>query len=123
MASPGECLPGPGPGAGGNVLTERRARILGLIVDEYVDTAAPVGSETIVRKHRLPISPATIRKEMARLEGDGYITHPHTSAGRVPSDKGYRYYVEALMEEEALPWQGRETIRTHYHHGVTTHGG
>ena len=97
------------------MLTERRARILGLIVDEYVDTAAPVGSETIVRKHRLPISPATIRNEMARLEEDGFVTHPHTSAGRVPSDKGYRYYVEALMEEEALPWQERETIRHQFH--------
>ena len=97
------------------MLTDRRARILSLIVDEYVDTAMPVGSETIVRKHRLPISAATIRNEMARLEEDGYITHPHTSAGRVPSDKGYRYYVEALMEEETLSWQERETIRHQFH--------
>jgi heat-inducible transcriptional repressor len=97
------------------VLTERRSRILSLIIDEYVDTATPVGSATIVRKHRLPVSPATIRNEMARLEEDGYITHPHTSAGRVPSDQGYRYYVETLMEEESLPWQERETIRHQFH--------
>ncbi len=97
------------------MLSERRSHILGLIVDEYVDTAIPVGSETIVRKHRLPVSPATVRNDMARLEEDGYITHPHISAGRVPSDKGYRYYVEALMEEVMLPWQERETIRHQFH--------
>ena len=66
------------------MLAERRSRILGLIVEEYVESAMPVGSETMVRKYRLPVSAATIRNEMARLEEEGYITHPHTSAGRVP---------------------------------------
>lgn len=97
------------------MLTQRRARILEIIVGEYVTIAAPVGSATIVRKHDLGVSAATIRNEMAKLEEDGYITHPHTSAGRVPSDKGYRYYVELLMEEEELPWELRETIRHQFH--------
>lgn len=96
-------------------LTDRRARLLSLIVSEYVDSAVPVGSDSIVRKHELPFSSATIRNEMARLEEEGYISHPHTSAGRVPSDKGYRYYVEALMEERDLPWETKQTIRHQFH--------
>ncbi|MGA2285653.1 MAG: hypothetical protein ABSG55_05245 [Dehalococcoidia bacterium] len=93
------------------MLVERQARILGHIVSEYVSTALPVGSETIVRKYALPISPATVRSEMARLEEEGYITHPHTSAGRIPSDRGYRFYVESLMEEEDLPWYEKRSIQ------------
>jgi heat-inducible transcriptional repressor len=96
-------------------LTERRARLLSLIISEYVDTATPVGSDSVVRKHALRVSSATIRNEMARLEEEGYISHPHTSAGRVPSDKGYRYYVEALMEERDLPWETKQTIRHQFH--------
>ncbi|MDE3094695.1 MAG: heat-inducible transcription repressor HrcA [Chloroflexota bacterium] len=97
------------------MLTERRAQLLSLIVREYVDSAVPVGSEAIVRKHELPFSSATIRNEMARLEEDGYISHPHTSAGRVPSDVGYRYYVEALMQESDLPKEVKRTIRHQFH--------
>jgi heat-inducible transcriptional repressor len=74
-----------------------------------------VGSETVVRRHGLKLSSATIRNEMARLEEEGYISHPHTSAGRVPSDKGYRYYVEALMEDHDLPWDAKQTIRHQFH--------
>jgi heat-inducible transcriptional repressor len=96
-------------------LNERRAQLLSLIVREYVDSATPVGSETMVRRYELPFSSATIRNEMARLEEDGFITHPHTSAGRVPSDKGYRYYVEALMQERDLPRELKETIRHQFH--------
>src|SRR2546430_14659071 len=84
------------------MLNERRAQLLSLIIREYVDSAQPVGSETIVRKHELPYSSATIRNEMARLEEEGYISHPHTSAGRGASDQGYRYYVEALVQEDEL---------------------
>jgi len=97
------------------MLTDRQATLLGLIVQEYVDTAVPVGSDAIVRKHELPVSSATIRNEMARLEDEGYVSHPHTSAGRVPSDKGYRYYVEALMQESDLPWEVKQTIRHQFH--------
>ena len=96
-------------------LSERRARLLSLIVGEYVDTAQPVGSDSVVRRHKLGISSATVRNEMARLEEEGYISHPHTSAGRVPSDKGYRYYVEALMHERDLPWDAQQTIRHQFH--------
>ncbi len=96
-------------------LTERRAKLLSLLIGEYVDSATPVGSEAMVRRYELPFSSATIRNEMARLEEDGYITHPHTSAGRVPSDKGYRYYVEALMEERDLSAQIKQTIRHQFH--------
>jgi heat-inducible transcriptional repressor len=97
------------------MLTERRAQLLSLIVREYVDSAVPVGSDSIVRKHELPYSSATIRNEMARLEEDGYISHPHTSAGRVPSDLGYRYYVEVLMQESDLSWEVKQTIRHQFH--------
>jgi heat-inducible transcriptional repressor len=97
------------------MLTERRAQLLSLIISEYVDTALPVGSDAIVRRFELPFSSATIRNEMARLEEEGYITHPHTSAGRVPADKGYRYYVEALMQERDLPQEVKQTIRHQFH--------
>ncbi|HEX5369058.1 MAG TPA: heat-inducible transcriptional repressor HrcA [Dehalococcoidia bacterium] len=97
------------------MLTDRRSALLNLIVEEYVDTALPVGSQYIVKKHQMAVSPATVRIEMARLEEEGFISQPHTSAGRVPSDKGYRYYVESLMSEEAIPWQERETIRHQFH--------
>jgi len=92
-------------------LNERRARILRLIIEEYVDSATPVGSALIQRKHGLQVSPATVRLDMSALEEEGYLTHPHTSAGRVPAIKGYRYYIDALMGSGALPEQERFTIR------------
>jgi heat-inducible transcriptional repressor len=101
------------------MLTKREERILKVIVGEYVSTAMPVGSESIAHKHELGVSPATIRNDMACLEEEGYITHPHTSAGRIPSDKGYRYYVESLMEEMELPPPEQRTIR-HLFHQVET---
>lgn len=97
------------------MLTERRSTLLNLIIEDYVETALPIGSQYIVQRHRMPISSATIRNEMARLEDEGYITQPHTSAGRVPSDKGYRYYVEALMAEEMIGRDEREMIRHQFH--------
>src|SRR2546422_4423920 len=97
------------------MLTDRRQKLLQFIVDEYVTTAQPVGSSVLVEKYELPLSSATIRSEMARLEDEGYIAQPHTSAGRVPTDMGYRYYVEALIEEEALPEELQQTIRHQFH--------
>ena len=97
------------------MLTERRARILQLIIREYVDSAVPVGSETLARKYGLRVSPATIRHEMVGLEDEGYLMQPHTSAGRIPSDMGYRYYVESLMEEEELPDEIQRTIRHQFY--------
>ena len=73
-------------------LTERKLRILQAIISDYIMTAEPVGSRTLSKKYQLGISPATIRNEMSDLEDLGFLTHPHTSAGRVPSDKAYRLY-------------------------------
>lgn len=80
------------------MLDERKRMVLRAIIDSYIETAEPVGSRTIARKHDLGVSPATIRNEMADLEETGYLQQPHVSAGRIPSDKGYRFYVDALME-------------------------
>ena len=93
------------------MLTERRANILQFVVSEYIESATPVGSETVVRKYGIRVSPATIRNEMVRLEEAGYLMQPHTSAGRIPSDLGYRYYVESLMQEEELDEEMERTIR------------
>jgi len=84
------------------VLDERKRRVLHAVVDDYVRTATPVGSRTIARRYDLGVSPATIRNEMADLEDMGYLEQPHTSAGRIPSDKGYRFYVDSLMEIHEL---------------------
>ncbi|MGE5551684.1 MAG: heat-inducible transcriptional repressor HrcA [Bacteroidota bacterium] len=83
-------------------MDERKRRILKVITDDYIASAEPVGSRTIARKYNLGLSPATIRNEMADLEEEGYLEQPHTSAGRIPSDRGYRYYVDALMEHRRL---------------------
>lgn len=83
-------------------LSERKLKILQAIIGDYVKTAEPVGSRTLSKKFDLGISPATIRNEMADLEDMGYLTHPHTSAGRVPSDKAYRLYVNSMMERKEL---------------------
>lgn len=81
-----------------NELNDRKRAILKSIIDDYIQSAQPVGSRTIARKHELGLGSATIRNEMADLEELGYITQPYTSAGRVPSDKGYRFYVDHLMQ-------------------------
>ncbi|MFN0093789.1 MAG: heat-inducible transcriptional repressor HrcA [Dehalococcoidia bacterium] len=96
-------------------LSDRRARILALIVDDYVDSAQPIGSQTLVERHHLALSSATVRNEMAALEEEGYITHPHTSAGRIPSNRGYRYYVSSLMPERDLTYQEQATILHQFH--------
>jgi heat-inducible transcriptional repressor len=96
-------------------LTDRRQAVLGLVVRQYIATATPVGSKTIVEQYGLGISSATLRNEMAYLEAQGYLTHPHTSAGRVPTEKGYRYFVERLMGEAELPLTEQRTIRHQFH--------
>lgn len=97
------------------MLTERQSRILEIVIREYVETAAPVASQSVRRKYRLRASAATIRNEMAELEAQGYLGHPHTSSGRIPTNMGYRYYVEGLMREEELPWEAQQTIRHQFH--------
>jgi len=84
-------------------LTPRQAQLLGYIVKEHIRTAAPVASRALVEYYQLEVSPATVRNEMARLEELGYLMQPHTSAGRVPTENGFRYFVERLMEEPQLP--------------------
>ncbi len=90
---------------------ERKLAILKLIIDDFINTAQPVGSRTIAKKYELGISSATIRNEMADLEDLGYLTQPHTSAGRVPSDLGYRLYVDSLMKQMVLELDERQVIR------------
>jgi len=97
------------------MLSDRRARILQFVVREYIDSATPVGSGTIAHKYGLKASPATIRNEMVCLEEEGYLAQPHTSAGRIPSDRGYRYYVESLMVEEELSDELKRTIRHQFY--------
>ncbi len=80
-------------------LSERKKRILQAVVRDYIHSAEPVGSRTIARRYSLGLSPATIRNEMADLEESGYLEQPHTSAGRIPSQMGYRFYVDSLMEK------------------------
>ncbi|HXW50981.1 MAG TPA: heat-inducible transcriptional repressor HrcA [Candidatus Acidoferrales bacterium] len=92
-------------------LDRRKTSILGTVVYEYIATGEPVGSATLTQKYNLGISPATVRAELASLDEEGYLDQPHTSAGRIPSDRGYRYYVDHLMLPETLTPEERELIR------------
>jgi heat-inducible transcriptional repressor len=96
-------------------MTPRRQAVLGLIIRAYIERGMPVGSKTFVQSYGLDISPATIRNEMAALEDLGYLTHPHTSAGRIPTEAGYRYFVEHLVGETELPLPEQHMIRHQFH--------
>jgi heat-inducible transcriptional repressor len=91
-------------------LSLRERQVLGIIIQSYVVTAAPVGSRTIARNYNLGLSDATIRNVMADLEADGFISQPHTSAGRVPTDKGYRYYVDLIMNVSRINDEEKKKI-------------
>lgn len=93
-------------------MDERKKRVLNAIINDYIANAEPVGSRTITKKYDLGVSPATIRNEMSDLEDEGYIEQPHTSAGRIPSGKGYRYYVDNLMERQRLSPREVNEIRS-----------
>jgi len=95
-------------------LDQRKAFILATVVYEYVATAEPVGSQTLTQKYNLGVSSATIRNEMAELEAAGYLVQPHTSAGRIPSDAGYRTYVDRLMQPETLTNEEAKRIRDEF---------
>lgn len=95
-------------------LYERRRKILAAVVDDYVETAEPVGSENLARKHDFGVKSATIRNELAAMSEMGYLRQPHTSAGRVPSDLGYRYYVDELMPTPTLPLDDTYTAKQSY---------
>ena len=91
---------------------ERRLAVLRAIVEDYVSTEEPVGSKALVERHGLGVSPATVRNDMAALEEEGYITQPHTSAGRVPTDKGYRLFVDRLTTVKPMSAAEKRAIAT-----------
>ena len=89
---------------------ERRRKILAAVVDEYITTGEPVSSKTIASMPDIKVSPATIRNDMALLEELGYLEQPHTSAGRIPTYKGYRLYIEQLMPEQSLSDEDKKML-------------
>ena len=92
-------------------LTDRQQALLKAIVEEYIESAEPIGSEVIERKYDLGVSPATIRIEMVRLTDMGYLRQPHTSAGRTPTSMGMRFYIAELMKEKQLPVTAEVSIK------------
>jgi heat-inducible transcriptional repressor len=96
-------------------LTDRQKTLLMLVVRDYIETAQPVGSQRLVANYRLEMSSATIRNEMAALTEMGYLRQPHTSAGRVPSEDGYRYFVSHMMHQAELPEAIQHTISHQFH--------
>ena len=96
------------------MLTRRRDRILSIIIGEYISKGVPVSSDVVAKKG-LGVSPATIRNEMIELEDEGYLVQPHTSAGRIPTDKGYRHYIESLMSYARLSRDEQFLIRHQFH--------
>jgi heat-inducible transcriptional repressor len=95
-------------------LSERRRYILSIVIQEYVQNAQPVGSKVIAERYDLGVSSATIRNDLAYLEQEGLLTHPHTSAGRVPTDEGYRYFVQHMLNDAELPSEERSAIRVQF---------
>jgi len=93
-------------------LEDRKLEVLRAIVEDYVSTNEPVGSKLLAERHSLGVSPATIRNDMAALEDEGYIAQPHTSAGRIPTDKGYRLFVDRLSSVKPLSGAERKAIQT-----------
>ena len=94
------------------MLDDRKLEVLRAIVEDFVSTNEPVGSKALAERHSLGVSPATVRNDMAALEDEGYITHPHTSAGRIPTDKGYRLFVDRLSQVKPLSGAEKRAIQT-----------
>ncbi|HSE70054.1 MAG TPA: heat-inducible transcriptional repressor HrcA [Nocardioidaceae bacterium] len=94
------------------MVEDRKLAVLRAIVEDYVSTQEPVGSKALVERHRLGVSPATVRNDMAALEDEGFITQPHTSAGRIPTDKGYRLFVDRLSQIKPLTVAEKRAIAT-----------
>jgi heat-inducible transcriptional repressor len=92
------------------ISAERQKLILSLVIHEYIRTATPVGSNALVARYHLEMSSATVRNEMAFLTELGYLRQPHTSAGRIPSEEGYRFFVSRLIRDADLPDTNRRTI-------------
>src|SRR5882762_2350088 len=96
------------------MLDDRKAAILRAVVEEYIDTAQPVGSGLVARTAGVDVSPATVRNEMAALERDGYLAQPHTSAGRIPTEKGYRFFVDTLDTSVHLDSTQRQQVKSFF---------
>jgi len=96
------------------VLDDRKAAILRAVVEEYIQTAQPVGSAHVAARAQLAVSPATVRNEMGLLEREGYLAQPHTSAGRVPTDKGYRFFVDSLTSPGTLDPVQHQQVRAFF---------
>src|SRR3546814_2804445 len=101
------------------MLDDRKAAILRAVVEEYIDTAQPVGSAHVVKAADVKVSSATVRNDMATLENEGYLRQPHTSAGRIPTEKGYRFFVDHLGQPAALRRTDAQQVRSFFE---TTHG-
>ena len=91
-------------------LSERERRVLEAVIETYIATAEPAGSQTVARRSGLGISPASIRSTMSDLEARGLLYHPHTSAGRIPTDRAYRFYVDAIVRRNPPDTRTRETL-------------
>src|SRR3546814_20683612 len=101
------------------MLDDRKAAILRAVVEEYIDTAQPVGSAHVVKAADVKVSSATVRNDMATLENEGYLRQPHTSAGRIPTEKGYRFFVDHPGPPAALRRTAAQHVRSFFE---TTHG-
>jgi heat-inducible transcriptional repressor len=97
-----------------NILKERKSKVLHAVIHEYIKTGKPVGSSILEKNYNFNLSPATLRNLMAELEKEGYLTHPHTSAGRIPTDEGYKAYVNSLVELQRLAVEEEERIKKEY---------
>lgn len=97
---------------------QRKDIVLSMVVRHYIQTTEPVSSAYIAEEYERDISSATIRNILAELEEDGFLTHPHTSAGRVPTERGYRYFVDFLMQEMQLLAEERQRVQKEYEEGV-----
>src|SRR5215831_15491617 len=95
-------------------LGERDREVLASVIKLHIQTGEPVGSVTLAQRSRENLSPATIRNILSELESAGYLTHPHTSAGRMPTDKGYRFYVDHVLESRSKPSKSDEAVIRRY---------
>lgn len=97
-----------------SLLQERKAKVLYAVIHEYIKTGKPVGSSVLNKEYNFDLSPASLRNIMAELEKDGFLTHPHTSAGRIPTDEGYKTYVNSLIELQRVAVEEEEKIKQEY---------
>lgn len=92
-------------------MNKRQENLLSAIIEEYTQSATPIGSQLLVKSRNFSVSPATIRNEMSELEGLGYITHPHTSAGRIPTERGYQFYIDNFFKEQEITRKEKERLQ------------